>query len=160
MLLTYRQTGFTLIELVITIVIAGIISVVIGRILFQSYQTFQTAEDISETDLQGLLAINRIADDIHTIRSSAAISTIQSNQFVFTDVNGNSVQYQVSSGSLLRNSQALASSVASFNMSYYNKDGSTTASPQAVRFITIALSFTHRNLTQSFSTGVATRGMP
>lgn len=154
-----KQTGFTLIELVMTIVLMGIISVVMGRILFQGYQTFLTSQNISETDWHGFLALERIASDIHNIRSAGDISTIQSNQFTFVDVDGNTVQYQVSGNTLLRNGQTLAGGVQSFSFSYTDENGATTATPSSVRYISLSANLTQGNLTQSFATMSATRDM-
>jgi prepilin-type N-terminal cleavage/methylation domain-containing protein len=151
--------GFTLIELLITIIIMGILSVVIGKILFQSYQTFITAQYATEIDWQGWLALERMANDLHTIRSANDITTILSNQITFTDVNGNTVQYQLSGQSLMRNSQILASRVQSLNLSYQNQNGTTTAVPSAVRNISLSLTIAQGNLTASFGTLIATRGL-
>ena len=154
-----NDKGFTLIELIATIVLMGMISVIVGHVLLNGYRNFITAQHISQIDWSGFLALERLVNDIHTIRSASDILTIGANQLVFTDVNSNSIQYQ-SSGSLLsRNSQTLATGVQSFNLSYLDKNGATTAIPSAVRYILITLAFTQDNLTQSFSTMAATRGM-
>lgn len=155
----YRYKGFTLIELIATIVLMAIISIIVGQVLLNGYQNFITSQNISQTDWRGLLALERLANDIHTIRSAGDISTITSTQLAFTDVNGTAIQFQLSGSNLLRNSQLLASGVQSFNFSYLDKNGATTAAPSSVRFISISLALVENNFTQSFSTLIATRGM-
>ncbi|TAK74630.1 MAG: prepilin-type N-terminal cleavage/methylation domain-containing protein [Gammaproteobacteria bacterium] len=151
--------GFTLIELTASMVIMAIISVVVGSVLFHGYQAFITSQNISTTDWNGFLALERMADDIHTIRSPNDISVIQSTQLTFVDVNSNSVNYQLSSGSILRNGVTLASGVQSFSMSYLNTPGAITSTASAVRYIVLSVSFTQGNLTQSYVTTVGTRSI-
>lgn len=154
-----KQTGFTLLELVLTTVLMGIIAVVLGQILFQGYQTFMTANNISEVDWQGLLAVERFAEDLKTIRSANDITSATATAFSFIGSNNASVQYQLSGTSLLRNSQPLANNVQSMNLTYLDKNGATTATSTAIRYISYNLSFTQSNLTTSFASLTATRGM-
>ena len=155
----YQQKGFTFIELILVVILLGIISVVIGRILLEGYRTFLTSQSILETDWQGWMALERMVNDIHTIRSAADLSTIQPNQLIFVNMNGNTIQYQLSGSSLMRNSFVLASGIQSLNFSYLDANGATTATPSAVRYISLSLSVAHDPLTQTVSTLAATRGM-
>ena len=152
--------GFTLSELIITIVIMGVIGVVIGKTLFQAYQTFLTSQHVTEIDWQGFFALERMTNDLHTIRSAADITTIQPSQLAFVDVNGNTIQYQLSNNLLMRNSQTVASGIQSLNLNYMDNNGVTTATPSAVRNISLSVTIAAGGLTSSFSTLVATRGMP
>lgn len=154
-----KQTGFTLIELIMVIIIIGVMSVVIGRIMLQGFRSFATSQNITEADWQALVALQRLTSDIHNIRSAADISVIGSSQLNFVDVNGTNVQYSVSSGSLLRNSQTLATGVTAFTLGYLDKTGVTTATLSSVRYISISLTETQGTLVTSFSTLVGTRGM-
>ncbi len=152
-----RLRGFTLIEMVMTIVIFGIIAVVLSRTLFHSYQMFTTAQNLTEVDWKGFLALERITDDLRTIRSPSDISTLQATQLSFVDVNGVTVQFQLSGTILLRNSQTLATGVPSLTFSYLNSSGASTSSPTAVRYIRTTLSLTEGNLSLPFSTLIAVR---
>lgn len=154
-----KKGGFTLIELMATIVLMGIISVMVGHVLLNGYQNFITSQTISQTDWKGLLVLERMSNDIHTIRSANDISIIGANQLVFIDVNSNTVQYQLSGNSLLRNSQTLVNGIQSFNLSYLDKNGSVTAVPSFVRYVLISVAIAQDNLAQSYSTMAATRGM-
>ncbi len=151
------QFGFTLIELVFVMVLMAIISVIIGKFLFQSYNTFQTANNINEVEWQGFLGLNRMVSDIHTIRSSGDISTISSNNFVFTDINGNAVQYQLSGTSLTRNGQVLASGIQTLSLSYFDENNAVTSTPSLTRFIKMSLSVAQGTISTSYSTIAAVR---
>jgi|SRR5579883_1783690 len=149
--------GFTLIEMIMTIIILSIICTILGSFLLQAYQVFQSSQMISTTDWGGLLVLERMTDDIHNIRSSGDISVIQPTQLTFVDVNGNSVNYQFSSGAISRNGVSLATGVQSFNLSYLDENGATTSTASAVSYIVLSVSFSQGNLTQSYSTMVGLR---
>jgi prepilin-type N-terminal cleavage/methylation domain-containing protein len=155
-----RQRGFTLLELVMVIVIIGVISVVIAKIMLQGLQSFATSQNTSEVDWQGLIAMERLTSDIHTIRSPSDITTITASQLTFTDTSGTSVQYSLSGNNLLRNSQILASGVTGLTFGYLSDTGATTATASAVRYISISLTLVQSNITTSFSTLVGSRGLP
>ena len=155
----HKQEGFTLLELILSIMIMAVISVVMGRVLFQGYNTMLTSENISTAGWQGLIALERMTNDIHTIRSAADISTISASQFAFTDVSGNSVQFQLSGSTLLRNSATLASGVQSLTFTYLDKNGSVTGTAANVRYILMAMTITQGTMTLAMSTMAGTRGM-
>lgn len=155
-----KKKGFTLIELVMVLVIMSVISLVLGKSLYQAFQTFQTAEQASEADWSGFIAMQRMVSDIHTIRSAASITTISASNFVFTDVSGNSVQYQLSSGNLLRNTQTVTNGITALAFTYYDKNGSVTATASSVRYILISLTATEGTLSLPFVTLAATRVLP
>lgn len=156
----YRQRGFTLMELVMVIAIMGIVSVVVSRIFFQSFQTFIIAQNVTNIDWQALLVMQRFENDVHHIRSSNDISTISSGTFSFVDVSGNTVTYQLSGSALLRNSQTLATGVQSIAFVYYDSNYAVTASTTSVRYVTLSVTYIQNNLSLSFSTMAGTRGMP
>lgn len=154
------RNGFTLIEFLMVALIVGIISVVISQILFEGYKNFLTAKDIDEVSYQGWLAVQRISEDVHRIRSANDITTISSSVFTFTDVNGTSVTYQLSGSLLNRNSQTLASGISTLNFTYLNSAGATTSTPSAVRYVKIAVTAVQGSYTASFVTLAGTRMLP
>lgn len=154
-----RQRGFTLLELILSIVIIGVISVVVGRIIFQSFKTFTIAQNVSDIDWQGLLVMENFANDVHTIRSANDISTITSSNFSFVNTSGTTVTYQLSGSTLTRNSQTLATGVQSIGFAYYDKNYSVTATAANVRYITFTATFLQNNLSLPFITMAGTRGM-
>ncbi len=152
--------GFTLIELVLVVALMGIISVVLGRVLMQGYKTFITSQEILETDSKAWLALERISDDIRQIRSASDISVTQTSAMTFVDVTGTTIQYSLSSDSLLRNGQTLINGVQSLTFDYLTKAGGVPANSSLVRYISISLAVTQGSLTQSLITTSATRGFP
>lgn len=153
------KKGFTLIEMLMTIVIVGVISVVLGQILFQSYETFVDAQNASAVDWQGYIAMERIANDIHNIRSSTDITTAQSAQLSFVNMSNATVTYQLSGTTLLRNGVALATGISSLNFIYYDQNGATTGTTSSVRYIAISFNVTSSDIVVNFATTVGTKGV-
>jgi len=153
-----QLAGFTLIELVMTIVLMGIIMVVIGRVLIEGYEQFTTANNFQEVDSKALLVLERIVNDIHTLRSVNDLTTIGASQITFINSSGATIQYQLSGSSLLRNSQTLATGVQSINFIYDDANGNVTATPSAVRFIEITLTVSQGSFSAGFSTQASVRG--
>ncbi|OGT60117.1 MAG: hypothetical protein A3E85_03425 [Gammaproteobacteria bacterium RIFCSPHIGHO2_12_FULL_45_12] len=152
--------GFTLIELIMTILILAIISTVISKFLIQVYQSFIVSQNIAETDWSGLITLDRLTNDIHNIRSADSITTISSQQLSATSMDGSTVQYQVSGSTLLRNGIVLASGLQNFSLTYKDEDNNVTTTPALIRYIAISATFTQNNITSSFTTLAGTRGMP
>lgn len=152
-----RMRGFTIIEFLMVALIVAIISVVIAQTLFQSYKTMQVSQDISDAQYQAWLGIQRISDDIHTIRSKNDLTTISSGVFAFTDSDGNSVQYQLSGQILTRNGINLATGIQSLSFGYLDSSGVSTAVPSAVRYVSIAITAQQGTASATFSTLVGTR---
>lgn len=151
--------GFSLIELLLSIVIVGIVTVVVGEILVQGYDTFTVAQDVSNTDWEGLLILENITNDVHNIRSAQDISSATSSSFAFTDMSGTSVTYSLSGTTALRNGVTLGTGISSLAFTYYDANGSTTTTASAVRYVALAITVAKNNLSQSYSTLASTRGM-
>jgi prepilin-type N-terminal cleavage/methylation domain-containing protein len=154
-----RQRGFSLIELIMVIVIISIISVMMSQILQKSFQNYLTSQNNSEIDWQGFLSLENFANDVQSIRSSNDIATTGTSQFSFTNHLGSTVTYQVTSGTLMRNSVALATGVNSMVFTYYDKNYVVTPTPANVRYVAIAITLRQNNLQLPFTTLASTRGL-
>ncbi|MDX1902414.1 MAG: prepilin-type N-terminal cleavage/methylation domain-containing protein [Gammaproteobacteria bacterium] len=150
----HRQTGFTLIELVITIVLAGIIVVVSMKMISQGLNAYLAGENATNAEQQARIALERMTRDIRAIRSSSSISTATSSQLTFTDFSGSSVSYTLSGTNLLRNSQILASGITSISFTYYDSSGNTTATTASIRYIAMSINVTQSNANFTASTAI------
>lgn len=151
--------GFTLIELIATIVLFGIISVVVGQTLFEGYKTVLVARDITDVDWQGNMAVTRFGVDIHRVRSVSEVSRMNSSWFTFVDVDGNTVDYRFQGGNWERNSQVLASGIQGITLTYLDKDGAATTNADDLRYISVALTAVKNNSSVNYSTIFGLRSM-
>src|SRR3990167_7204928 len=100
-----REAGFTLIELIVTIVVMGIISGVAALLILQGLNGF-IAEDVrASLTNDGRLAIERMVREIRTIRTRTAadIPTMTAPTLSFVDLDGNPITYTSGGGSVTRN---------------------------------------------------------
>jgi prepilin-type N-terminal cleavage/methylation domain-containing protein len=156
--------GFTLIEMVMVIIILGIIIGMSSSLLTQGLDTFSTGENIVNANWQGQIAMERMSRDILLVRSPAAITTIAANNFAFTDMSNNTVSYSLSGTSLTLtqngNSEVLANGILSLTFSYFDRNGTSTATATLVRQIRISINVTQNNANYTLTTAIYPRNLP
>lgn len=134
-----QETGVTLIELVVVIVLLGIIFGIGAMILRGSFPTYFAERDIAAADGQAQLALARMTREIRTIRSNASTDLSPGASVLsFTNTAGTTIQYQYNSGSQTLErvenggtAQTLADHVTSLTFSYWQSDGKTPATSAA-----------------------------
>ncbi len=126
-----KSNGFTLVEIVITIVLIGIISGIAAMILLRGARVYSDEQSRSDVHYQARLAVERMAREIRLIRSATAtdITTMTATNLQFNDISGNNIQFQRTGASapysITRNGSALANNIQSVAISYYQNDGTT-----------------------------------
>lgn len=154
-----KARGFTLIELIIVILLMGIIMAVASKMLSQGLTGYLTSKNLIEAEWQGQIGLERMARDIHLIRSLGDISTASASQLIYTDTSGTSITFQLSGTTLMRNSQVLADGVQSLIFSYFNKNGASTSTLSDIRYITISLNVTQNNTNITLTTSIYPRNL-
>jgi prepilin-type N-terminal cleavage/methylation domain-containing protein len=148
-----REAGFTLIELIVTIVVMGIISGVAALLILQGLNAF-IAEDVrASLTNDGRLAIERMAREIRTIRSRTAadIPTMLGGTLSFVDLDGNPITYTSGGGTVTRNGTPLASATtAALGFLYFQQDGTPAGSADQVWVIQVDLTLTTGGESQAF----------
>lgn len=132
-LLTTADKGFTLIELVITMVLIGIIAYIVATALSTGITAYFTTDFRKEALDQARIAMERITREIRNVRSSADITTADATTFTFTDVSGTPISFALSGGNIDRTSvttNTLATGISSASIfTYLLSTGATTQSP-------------------------------
>lgn len=144
-----NQSGFTLIEIIIVIVITSIIAGIAAIIILQGVRAYQTEVSYSDIHNQGRLAIERMAREIRMTRSCNDITgpSNPDTDLQFVDVAGNAIRFLYSSPNLQRNENGgtlwtLANNVQSATFNYYDRNNNLTTSctsPNDIWFIQIDL---------------------
>lgn len=140
-----KKNGFTLIEVVIVIIILSIIAAIGSRVIQAAFNSYNINQNITIANTAARLAFERMTRDIHNINSAASISTATSSQLSFTDINGNTVTYQLSGTQLTRSGQVLADGVSGLSFSYWDKNLNSTATPANICYVTPTLTFSFNN---------------
>jgi len=144
------KAGFTLIEIVITIVLIGILAGVAAIIIMQGVRAYSDEQTRSDVHYQAQLAVERMAREARVIRSCADITgpANPSDTLSFTDINGTAVSYTVNAVTkvLSRGADVLATGITSAQpFQFLKNDGTTTTScvsPNDIWFIEINVTST------------------
>jgi prepilin-type N-terminal cleavage/methylation domain-containing protein len=151
-MMTRKQQGFTLIELISVMVLVSIIVAISSQMLAQGFNAYLTSEDIIDANWQGQMAIERMVRDIRTVRSANDISVKTSSAFTFVNLAGNTMAYSLSGSNLMLNGNILANGVNSLTFTYYDKNGTPGASTANLNYVNIALNITQNNANFSVNT--------
>lgn len=154
---TPNSKGFTLIEIVITIVLISIISGIAAMIILQGVRAYSDERNRSDVHYQARLAMERMAREIRMIRSRADITTMANADLQFTDVYGNTVRFNLVGSDIQRSGSVLASNISPFAFSYYDTAGALTALSANLWLVEIALTATQGTETIQMRTRVHPR---
>jgi len=144
---TPKSNGFTLVEIVITIVLIGILSGIAAIIILQGVRAYSSEQSRSDVHYQARAAMERMTREIRLIRSQGAdITTMANNNLQFIDVNGATIGFSWANPTLSRwngaTNDVLAAGVTAFTFSYFQQDGVTVATPANIWFVEITVTAT------------------
>ncbi len=126
-----NSKGFTLIEIVITIVLVSILAGIAAMIILQGVKMYSDEQSRSDVHYQARIAMERMAREIRVIRSAADITTFTTSTLRFTDISGAALGFEWTNPTLSRfngvGNDVLASGVNPFSFSYFENDGVTPA---------------------------------
>lgn len=156
-----KQSGFTLFELVIVIILLGILIAGSSNILSVGFTSFFAEKNIINANWQASAALERMTRDLRGVIKTTDLTTAAATNIVITDLNNETINYQVISNQLRRNSQYLAEGVQSITFAYYDEDGTAlTSLPLSstnralVRYVVITLNMSYNNITFPITTAV------
>ncbi len=144
------QAGFTLLELVITIMLLGVLSALGTTLLSTGFRAYLQGQELTEGSVQARLALGRMTRDLRDVMPGKLL-TLATNGLSFIDSNGDTITYSVSGTDLLRKkntnaAQVLAQLLVSngLTLTYLQKDAVTTAlTVSQVYYITIQLTINY-----------------
>jgi len=133
---TLDRKGITLIELVMTMVLMGIVALVVANALSTGVTAFFTTDNRKESLDQGRIALDRMAKEIRNLRDSDDVNASSATQFCFTDTEGVQINYSYAGTNLRRatgnctagSGATLSANITSFSFDYIRADGTVDAS--------------------------------
>jgi prepilin-type N-terminal cleavage/methylation domain-containing protein len=159
------EAGFTLVELIITIVLVGIIAGIAAILTLQGVSSYTVQDLRADLTNQGRLAIERMAREIRAIRQTGEIGTTKvgatwtisgnpTSSLIFTDLTGTDIIYSLS-GSMLNRTMggvdaAMADGVTTLQFNHYDRTGALTTTPADVWQVQIDLTVTRGGESQDF----------
>lgn len=153
-----NERGFSLIEMILAVIIAGIIAGVIGLVGLQGTRSFVATDARSDMTSQGRLAIERMVREIRTIRSRADVTTMLGPTLSFVDTSGTPITFTSAGGVVTRNGTPLAAATtALLNFTYFTPNDGFAASAATLWSIQIDVTFTKGQEQQAFRARVHPR---
>jgi prepilin-type N-terminal cleavage/methylation domain-containing protein len=160
-----KSRGFTLIEIVMTIVLLTILSAIAAVIILQGVRGYTSEKSRSDVHYQARLAVERMAREIRQVRSQtiADITTMNAANFNFTDINGSQLGFRLNTGNIERTQdnsatwQTLAAGVTSLTYSYFQQDTITAATASTLWLVVISVNDTRGSETLQIRTQVHPR---
>lgn len=134
--------GFTLVELVLTIVIVGIIAGVSAQVLMRGIDTYSFVTNRKDAIQHARVGMDRMVSELLLVHL-LDITGISATQISFIDNQGHLTNFrrttQYGTVDLFRNNDFLAGQIGLLNFLYYKSDGSTARWPLEVKLINISL---------------------
>jgi prepilin-type N-terminal cleavage/methylation domain-containing protein len=170
-LLTHHSKGFTLIEIIITIVLIGVLSTIAAVIILQGIRAYSEERTRSDVHYQARIAMERMAREIRTIRSQTAgdITTMAAANLAFCDITGKAIEFSLAGTVLNRRESAtcnppawggwnaLANGVGPLTFTYRDVAGASGAAATDLWFVEIDMTDTQGSETMRMRTKVHPR---
>jgi prepilin-type N-terminal cleavage/methylation domain-containing protein len=138
------KRGFTLIEIIMTIVILSIISAIVGMGFVSGINGYVLAKKNADTVQNAEIILARLTKEFSSTTSITSGS--QTSLTFFSKSVDQTLILSLSNQELLLGADVLANNVASFNLSYFDKFDDVTASvtylPASTAIIKITLNLT------------------
>lgn len=135
-----KALGFTLIEMIISMVLVSLVCVAIAPMIYQGIQGAIIAKERSTLDWSARESLMRLGREMYAVRSFS-ITTANATTFTFTSNLGEAVTYSYVGSQLLRNGDVLANNLSSFAFTYYDATGAVTAVTTNIRYIAATAQF-------------------
>lgn len=154
-----KNSGFSLVELIVVIVLVGILAALGAQMLGKTVQSFVFGRDVVKGDWQARVALERLTRDLRMVRAATNLTIIPATAITFSDTDGNNVNYSITGTQLMRNTQVLADDVSNLQFTYLRSDGNTveTTNPLLVYYITVSFDVTRATATTSLRATVHPR---
>jgi prepilin-type N-terminal cleavage/methylation domain-containing protein len=164
-----REAGFTLVEIIITIVLVGILAGIAAMIITQAVRAYTGEQDRGDVQYQAQFALERMARELRSIRTPAetgsnVLGTITgnpANRFIFTDLSGTTISYGLTGTTLNRTvggvPAPLAQGVTGLEFRHYTNANVLTTVPANLWFVEITMTVVRDTETVQMQTRVHPR---
>jgi prepilin-type N-terminal cleavage/methylation domain-containing protein len=134
--------GFTLIEVIVSLILMGIIATIAGLGIVQITRQYVFAQQAGETAQVAQVAMARMVKELTLIRSGTSAGATSIN-FDTPTLTGRSISWAGVGSPILVNGQPLIQNIRSFALSYYDTyDGTNTSSYNKTATVMIGINFT------------------
>ncbi|MFH1776091.1 MAG: type II secretion system protein [Candidatus Omnitrophota bacterium] len=130
------KKAFTIIEVLFVVAVIALLLGAISPFLGAFHNSWQKVDRRNEVLQNARVGMDKMLRDI---RQAESFDTINNNRLIFTDVDGNSIEYRKHAGSLKRNSVIMIEDISDLTFTYYDANGDETNDEDEVRTVNISL---------------------
>jgi prepilin-type N-terminal cleavage/methylation domain-containing protein len=134
-----NEHGVTLIEMILSIVLIGIIGAVAANAFLYSTESVLTANNVREGVQVDRLAMDRMVREMRNVAANTQVLTANANTFRYVDVDGNTISFTLAGTTLNRVSATtnpLATNVSGLTFSYLDKSNGNILTPSVAPLAT------------------------
>ncbi len=153
--------GFTLMEVVMSIALTGMIAMVAGYLLTFGVKNMLIAPQLANIDSQAQLFLERFTRDVRRIFPDPGRGfSASSSKIILLTSDLEEITYELVGQSILRNSKGevphrILDNVSQLHFSLYDEDGVIRVYPDPrVRLFKVQVSITEDNITRTYQTSV------
>ena len=140
------ESGMTLIELILVMVLVAILSGFISKIIFYEVKTYEMIADRKDELQSSRYAFHVMTRDIRQVLNPESIFHASVDSLRFDDVDTTTISYRYQNSLIHRNSDLLVEGVSDFYFRYFDDAGialsTPVADPTEIRVIELNLSNT------------------
>lgn len=137
-----NKKGFTLVELILTILVMGIIAVVSAQVLMRGIDTYSLITSRKDALQRARMSMDRMTDELALV-NSARLTAIGDTSISFTDALGAASDFRMvvtqTGQQLFRGSDFLSSGIGLIDFDFYQSNGGAAIVPANARRINIEL---------------------
>ena len=136
---TRCHKGFTIIELVLSVAIIGILAMLVGPMLITGGKGYNVVAKRKAILNESRLAMDRLMAEITHIPTTNDIGTFTATSLTFNTPLENNITYTLSGGNLTRSGVIITSNVSSLAFTYLDADGLATATKANIKRIGVEM---------------------
>jgi prepilin-type N-terminal cleavage/methylation domain-containing protein len=154
-----QMQGFTLIEMILVIMITGIISSFVGKILVSGFSSYLTAKPIITLAGKANLAVENLMREVKSAESISGITTTslsftnEQGQVIIISLTGSNLTRSVSGGS----AQLLCDQVSNLIFTGYDNNFANATVAGNVSFVTLSMTVSSGNWAYPLMSGTLIR---
>ena len=128
-LFSSREKGVSLVELMVTVVLIGIIAAITARMLIIGAGTYDSVNTRNKVLQTNRISFEMLMKELRSIKSKNDITLANSSQIIFNNLNDEQINYSFSNGSIYRNSNLFVEGLTSFQFTYFDDSGAVLTAP-------------------------------
>ena len=123
------DSGMTLIELILVMVLVAILSGFISKIIYYEINTYEMIADRKDELQSSRYAFHVMTRDIRQVLNPESIFHASVDSLTFDDVDTTMISYKYQNNEILRNGDLLVDGVSNFYFYYFDDAGNPLADP-------------------------------